>query len=76
MTTQEEARRWVANHETPVEPDDEDFAEVDRDYGELPIEASDNKLADHYRLVQAAKLIRMTRIASIALPMDGSSTIN
>ena len=43
----------------PIEPDPEDFAAVDAEYGPLPHDASDKYATDRYRLAQATKLIRL-----------------
>jgi hypothetical protein len=42
-----------------IEPDREDYAEIERKYGGLPDDASDEQRAKHRQLAQAQKLIRL-----------------
>jgi len=44
-----------------VRPDHTDFDFVHREFGPLPPTASAAELADRYRLVQAAALLRLSR---------------
>lgn len=44
-----------------IEPDAEDRAVIERQYGRLTMDATDEQLAHRYRLAQAAKLIRLYR---------------
>jgi hypothetical protein len=44
-----------------VKPDPEDYAQVEREYGRLPYHATIKEQAEHYRLAQSAKLIRLYR---------------
>jgi hypothetical protein len=44
---------------TPIKPDPQDFAEVERQYGPLPDNASREALLYRYQLAQATKLIRL-----------------
>ena len=48
-----------AKNNTPIKPDAQDFAALEREYGQLPSNASDAEYADRYRLAQANKLIRV-----------------
>jgi hypothetical protein len=43
---------------TLIKPDPQDYAEIERSYGQLPRDASDEQAAERYRLAQAHKLIR------------------
>jgi ABC-type anion transport system duplicated permease subunit len=43
----------------PINPDPEDFAAIQREYGPLPRDATEAEVAHHYRLAQAKKLIRL-----------------
>jgi len=43
-----------------IRPEPQDFEEVERRYGK-PKSESDADLAEHYRLAQAARLIRLYR---------------
>jgi hypothetical protein len=52
----------------PVRPDRQDYAAVNRRYGELPATASDEEAARHYRLAQACKPIRLYEQGR--LPLD------
>jgi hypothetical protein len=44
-----------------VRPDHTDFDFVHREYGPVPPAATPAELADRYRLVQAAALLRLSR---------------
>lgn len=44
---------------TPIKPDPQDFAEVERQYGPLPDKPSQEALLLRYQLAQAAKLMRV-----------------
>ncbi len=41
-----------------IKPDQQDFDEVEKEYGPLPPSASHVAVAERYRLAQAAKVIR------------------
>jgi hypothetical protein len=45
-------------HATPSEPDPEDYAAVEREYGSLPKDASDDELVERYLLAVCNKIIR------------------
>jgi hypothetical protein len=47
---------------TPVKPDPEDYAAVEREYGILSLNVSDAALANRYRLAHLNKLIRLAGI--------------
>jgi hypothetical protein len=42
-----------------IKPDPQDYEAIEREYGRLPPNASVAQRADHYRLAQANKLIRL-----------------
>jgi hypothetical protein len=52
-----------------IEPDPEDFAVVDAEYGPLPHDASKEQATDRYRLAQATKLIRLNSAALLKQPL-------
>ena len=43
----------------PDQPDRQDYVQVERTYGVLPANASEEEKVNRYRLAQAAKLIRL-----------------
>jgi hypothetical protein len=53
----------------PLVPDRQDFAAIEREYGLPPANASDEQLMEHYRLAQAAKLIRLYENGKLPLPV-------
>ena len=50
--------RHTKNKIGAIKPDQQDFDEVEKEYGPLPPSASEAALAERYRLAQAAKVIR------------------
>jgi hypothetical protein len=54
-----EARPTMPRTTKPDQPDRQDYVQVERTYGVLPANASEEEKVNRYRLAQAAKLIRL-----------------
>ena len=52
---------WRSAMTEKVTPDPEDYAQVQREYGRLSYHATIEEQAEHYRLAQCAKLVRLYR---------------
>ena len=46
-------------------PDQQDFEQIEKEYGRLPDGASDEETAERYRLAQANKIIRLFATAAL-----------
>jgi hypothetical protein len=49
----------MANNDTKVKPDQQDYTAIERTRGPLPKNATAQEAAERYRLAQANKLIRL-----------------
>jgi hypothetical protein len=52
-----------------IEPDKSDFEAVERRYGRLPPSAPNRQAAEHYRLAQVTKLIRLYEQGKLPLEL-------
>lgn len=62
------ARLYEGQFAMTITPDPQDYASVEREHGRLPVNASDLQCAEHYRLAQATKLIRLWEQGKLPLP--------
>ncbi len=54
-----------------IKPDPQDYAEIERTYGRLPANATDQEAVHQYRRAQMAKLVRLYgRTTTAAKPVD------
>jgi hypothetical protein len=54
-----------------VKPDPEDYAQVEREYGPLPWNATTEEQGERYRLAQSAKLIGLYRQGKLPPELAG-----
>ena len=54
-----------------IQPEPQDFEAVEREFGPLPLDASEQEAAHRYRLVRATKILRIsTRIGGMGCYVD------
>ena len=55
-----------------IQPEPEDFEAVEREFGSLPLDATEQQAAHRYRLAQATKILRLRTVRRHeALPRAG-----
>ena len=55
-----------------IQPEPEDFEAVEREFGSLPLDATEQQAAHRYRLAQATKVLRLRTVRRHeALPRAG-----
>ena len=52
-------------YDKKIIPDQQDFEQIEKEYGRLPDGASDEEAAERYRLAQANKIIRLFATAAL-----------